>query len=189
MPDSSSRISLIIGLALPAIMVGIIAALVFLPSKTLHPGYDFIYVVGPYPSYVTRTGDTTTQHDITITNGKLSHTVTNYNGRDGYAPYPHEKNIVPRFFIHHTRTDTNEEIAIEELSKLALSPEKKSPDGFTLTFGKQSYGVFPFFFNGDTDREHAYLSTERASKEITLISDTSIHYYEMQLVGWIVPIP
>ncbi|OGY31688.1 MAG: hypothetical protein A3C02_00305 [Candidatus Andersenbacteria bacterium RIFCSPHIGHO2_02_FULL_45_11] len=187
MANKSAKISLIIGLALPALMVAIIAGLVFLPSKTLHPTTDFIYVVGPYPSYVTRTGDTTTQHDTTITSGKLTHTTTSYAERDGYTPYPFEKNSAPRFFIHHTQTDTNDEIPVEEISKLTLSPEKKSPDGFTLAFGKQSYGVFPFFFNGDTNREHAYLSTERASKEITLVSDTSVNYYEMQLVGWVVP--
>ena len=187
MTNRSSKISLIIGLALPALMVAIIAALVFLPSKTLHPTSDFVYVVGQYPSYITRSGDTITQHDIAITNGKLEHTATSYAGRDEHALYPPEKSTTPRFFIHHTQTDTNEEVAIEELSKLTLSSERKSPDGFTLTFGKQSYGVFPFFFDGNTSREHAYISTERASREITLVSDTSINYYAMQLVGWIVP--
>ncbi len=189
MANKTAKISLIIGLALPALMVAIIAALVFLPSKTLHPTTDFVYVVGPYPSYITRTGDTVTQHDVSIINEKISHTTSSYNGRDGYAPYPGEKLIVPRFFIHRTQADTNEEIGIEELSKIEVSPNRKSPDGFTLTFGKQSYGVFPFFFNGNTDREHAYLSTEHASREITLVSDTSINYYEMQLVGWIIPTP
>ncbi len=186
MADKSSKISLIIGLALPAIMVAIIAGLVFLPGKSLNPTTDFIYVVGPYPSYTTRSGDTVTQHDIMITNGKLAHTATSYNGRDGYIQYPDDRHTVPRFFIHRTQANTNEEIGIEALGKLMLSPDRKSPDGFTLTFGKQSYGVFPFFFNDNTNRDHAYLSTNRASKEITLVSDTSIDYYAMQLVGWIV---
>lgn len=189
MSDQSSKISLIIGLALPALMVAGIAALVFLPNASLKPTTDFIYVVGPYPSYTTRTENTTTQHEIAITNGKLTHTETNYtenSGLIGNAFYPPNKNTVPRFFMHHTATDTNEEIDIEKIRALQLSSDRKSPDGFSLTFGKQSYGVFPFFFDNNSDREHAYLSTDHGSKEITLVSDTSITYYEFQLVGWVI---
>lgn len=189
MADRSSKISLIIGLSLPAVMVAVIAGLVFLPGTTINPTSDFIYASGPYPSYTTRNGDVITQQDITIKNGKMIRTSTSYNGRDAYAPYPIEKTMVPRFFIHHTATNTNEEVVFDDISKLTLSPDKKSPDGFTLTFGKQSYGVFPFFFDNNSDREHAYLSTDRASKEITLISDTSINFYEFQLIGWILPTP
>lgn len=185
MADKSANISLIIGLALPVVMVAIISALVFFPSKSLTPAMDFIYAVGPYPSYITRNGDSVIQHDIVIKNGKLTDNTTNYSDRSSYIPYPPEKIIVPRFFIHHTLTNTNEEINLEELDKLTLSPDRTSPDGYTLTFGQQSYGVFPFFSDRVTDREHAYLSTGRASKEITLISDTSINYYEFQLIGWV----
>lgn len=189
MADRSSKISLIIGLSLPAIMVAIIAGLVFLPGKSLNPGMDFIYVVGPYPSYTTRSGDTITEHELSIKDGKVLYAATSYNGRDGYASYPPEKVMAPRFFIHHTATNTNKEISLEEISKLHLSPDRKSPDGFTLTLGKQSYGVFPFFFDRGTDWEHAYLSTEHASKEITLVSEASINYYEVQLVGWVIAAP
>lgn len=189
MPDQSSKISLIIGLALPALMVAVIAGLVFLPGASINPTVDFIYVVGPYPSYTTWNGETLTQHDLSITEGTLRDTATNYVNSDRYIPPLQEKAAVPRFFIHRTATDTNEAIDIEKIRTLELSPNRKSPDGFTLTFGKQSYGVFPFFFDNTSDREHAYLSTERASKEITLISDTSINFYEFRLIGWVIPTP
>lgn len=186
MPDTSSKISLIVGLSLPVVMVAIIAGLVFLPSRSLTPANDFIYVVGPYPSYTSKEGKTITQHDISIKNGQAIHTTTSYSGGKEYDVSPRDKIIIPRFFIHHTRTNTNNEISLEEVIKLRLSPERKSPDGFTLTFGKQSYGIFPFFFENRTDMEHAYLSTDRASKEITLVSEVSIDYYQIQLVGWVI---
>lgn len=186
MADRSSKISLIIGLSLPAIMVAVIAGLVFLPGQSVNPTSDFIYASGPYPSYTVRNGNAITQYDMSIKGGKLTRTATSFNSKDAYAPYPGEKNNIPRFFIHHTAKNTNEEIGLEEIEKLNLSPDKKSPDGFTLTFGRQSYGVFPFFFDNNSDREHAYLSTNRASKEVTLISDTSIIFYDFQLIGWVI---
>lgn len=185
MVDRSTNISLFIGLALPVVMVAIISAVVFFPSKSLHPTTDFIYVVGSYPSYTTRNGNDATQHDFSIKNGKIVDATTTYNDRGAYIPYPPEKDGTPRFFIHHTSTNTNEEVDLKYLDNFTLSSDRTSPEGLTLTFGKRSYGVFPFFFDSSTDREHAYLSTNKASKEITLISDTSINYYEFQLVGWV----
>lgn len=186
MPDNSSKISLIVGLALPALMVAIIAGLVFLPSKLLDPTVDFIYVAGPYPSYTTRSGDIVTQHDLSIKDGKLTDTTTSYESRDAYPPiYPQDKSFTPRFFIHYTTSNTNEEIPYDKVRTLSLSPDRKSPEGFSLTFGKQSYGVFPFFFDNPSSDDRAYLSADRGSKEITLISDTSINRYDLQLVGWV----
>lgn len=180
------NISLIVGLSLPAIMVAIIAGMVFLPSKSLNPTTDFMYVVGQYPSYSTRNGENIIQHDFAIKDGKLIDLQTSYSAKSEYL-YPPDKSSAPRFFIHHTKDNTNEELSFEDMSKLKLSSSTISPEGFTLTFGKRSYGIFPFFFDGNNDdREHAYLSTNRASKEITLISDTSITYYAFQLVGWVI---
>lgn len=185
MANRKANISLIIGLALPALMVVIIAALVFLPSRALNPTSDFVYATGPYPSYATRSGETITQHELVIRNGKITDTVVNYTGREIYAPYPNDVRNTPRFFIHRTVANTNKEITLDEAKKLTLSPDRTSPDGFTLTFGKRSYGIFPFFFDDSSSTERAYLSTDRGSKEITLISDTSIRPYELQLVGWV----
>ncbi len=189
MANSSAKISLIIGLALPAVVVIVIAALVFLPSVSITPSEDFIYVAGPYPSYTTWSGSTSTQHDISIKNGKIVQSATSYTVEPGYPAYPQEKVTTPRFFIHHTTQNTNEEISFDDIATVTLSPNRTSPQGFTLTFGKQSYGVFPFFISEGTDRDRAYLSTKRASKEINLVSDTSINFYEFQLVGWVIPTP
>lgn len=186
MKYTSSTISLIVGLAIPVIMVLAIAAAVLLPGRSLHPTTDFIYTIGSYPSYTTRSGNLVTQHDLAVKNGVLTDTTQTYTATDTYIPYPGEKESIPRFFLHNTTENSNKELTLEEAKKFTLSDEKKSPDGFTVSFGKRSYGVFPFFFDNGSDLEHAYLSNQTASKEIDIISSNSRDFYSFQLVGWVV---
>lgn len=188
MKTTPSTISLAVGLAIPIVMVLLIAAAVLLPGRSVHPTTNFVYAVGQYPSYTTREGTTSTDHTLTVKNGTLTETKTTYTiPNTQYNNYPPTKDSTPRFFIHDTAQDTNKEISIEEVQKLKLSTEQKSPDGFSISFGQQSYGVFPFFGGGDNRNDHAYLSNDYASKEVSLISDISIDRYSLQLVGWVLP--
>lgn len=187
MKDKASTISLIVGLAIPVIMVILIALAVLLPGRNINPTTDFVYAVGSYPTYTTREGDTLTQHDLAIIEGRLTHTLHTYKAANNYPPYSYERESVPRLFIHNTKEDTNKEISIDEALNFLLSTETKSPDGFSVSFGRRSYGVFPFFFDGGSDNnEHAYLSNKTASKEITLTSGASKDIYSFQLVGWVI---
>ncbi len=181
-----ANISLIVGLAIPIVMVGLIAAAVLLPGQSLNPQTDFIYAVGPYPTYSTRIGNQITQHELSVKDGILTDSPTSYTAPADRYEYPPEKVSGPRFFLHRTASDTNEEISIEDAKKFKISTEKKSPEGLTVSFGQRSYGVFPFFGDGDNDRDHAYLSNEYASKEVSLISDVSLNMYSFQLVGWVI---
>lgn len=186
MKDKASTISLIVGLAIPVVMVILIALAVLLPGKSLNPTTDFVYVIGSYPTYTTREGNTITQHEIIVRDGTIEDAAQIYETDAIYPPYPYEKESIPRFFIHNTLENSNKEISIEEAKKLRILPEQTSPDGFTVSFGRQSYGVFPFFYNeGNSDTQRAYLSDKKASKEIQLISDTSANIYSFQLVGWV----
>lgn len=187
MEDNASKISLIVGLSIPVVMVLLIAAAVLLPGRNLTPTTDFLYVVGSYPTYITRSGNATLQHELIVQDGAVTDKMQTYTSPDAYPPYVTEKESTPRLFLHSTKEDTNKEISLEEAKKLRLSSEQKSPDGFTVSFGKRSYGVFPFFFDGgQEDLQHAYLSNQTASKEITLVSNAARDIYSFQLVGWVV---
>src|SRR3989344_243980 len=183
MENKASNISLIVGLAIPVVMVLAIAAAVLLPGRNINPTTDFIYATGSYTSYTTRNGDTVTQHDLTVKNGVLTDTEQSYRAANNYPPYPYEKESLPHIYLQNTQENTNRELTLEQAKKFKLSSETTSPDGFTVSFGRRSYGVFPFFFDGGPDNsEHAYLSNQTASKEISLASDASKNMYAFQLV-------
>lgn len=186
MNDTSSTISLIVGISIPIVMVLAIAAAVLLPGRSFEPTTNFIYAIGSYPTYITRSGTTVTQHSLTVKNGTLTDTTQNYEQVE-HPSYPFEKESLPRLFLHNTVENTNKELTIDEAKTYTLSAEQKSPEGATIAFGKRSYGVFPFFFDeGSSNGEHAYLSNQTASKEIHLSSDTTYDFYSFQLVGWVV---
>ena len=183
----SPKISLIVGLAIPVVLVLAIAAAVLLPGRSIEPKTDFLYAVGQYPSYVSYSGNTATEHTFSVVNGKLIESTNAYTtSTQAYPPFASEKGIVPRFFVHHAQSDTNTEVSVVEAMDLSFSTETKSPDGLTITFGERSYGIFPFYSGNNDNRQHAYLSNGKASKEISLISDVSINYAPFQMVGWII---
>lgn len=185
MQDKASNISLIVGLAIPVVMVALIAAAVLLPGRSFNPTTDFIYATGSYPTYITRSGTTVTQHSLTVKNGTLTDTTQSYQQVE-HPSYPFEKESIPRLFLHSTTENTNKELTIDEVQNMKLSAEQKSPDGLTVEFGRRSYGVFPFFFDsGSSNYEQAYLSNQTASKEIQLTSDASSNFFSFQLVGWV----
>lgn len=184
MKATSSNISLIVGLAIPVVMILAIAAAVLLPGRSLNPTTDFVYAIGSYPFYITRSGDTVTQHDLSIRDAKLTES-TQTSQAAGYPSDAFVREAAPRFFLHNTKEDTNKELSLEEVKNLSLSGERKSPDGFTVSFGRRSYGVFPFFFDSGSDMEHAYLSNQTASKEISIVTDNAQDMYQFQLVGWV----
>jgi len=187
MKDKASTISLLVGLAIPVVMVLAIAGAVLIPGRNINPTTDFIYALGAYPSYTTRNQDTVTEHYLTVKNGVLTDDTQSYTADKNYPPYPYEKVSIPRLFLHTTTENTNKEISLEEAKTLRLSDETKSPDGFSVSFGSRSYGVFPFFFDsGSQNSERAYLSNRTASKEINLTSGASNNIYSFQLVGWVV---
>lgn len=186
MKTTSSNVSLIVGLAIPVVMVLAIAAAVLLPGRNLHPETDFVYAVGQYPTYTIREGDTITQHDLSVKDGVLTDTLQTYKATISYPPYPGEKESSPRLFLHNTKENTNKEVTLEQAKLLRLSADTKSPDGFKVSFGSRSYGVFPFFINDSSDIEHAYLSNDTASKKIDLTTGSARDIYSFQLVGWVI---
>lgn len=188
METLSPKLSLIIGLSIPVVLVLLIAAAVLLPGRNIEPTTDFLYAVGQYSSYISYSGETAIQHSFSVRDDKLIESTDSYPtaGQRAYPPYPSEKDMVPRFFIHHAASDTNTEISVDEAKKLTLSTETASPEGLTVTFGSRSYGVFPFYSGSDDNRQKAYVSNGKASKQISLISDVSINYAPFQMVGWVI---
>ncbi len=190
MKTLSPKASLFIGLAIPVILVALIAAAVLLPGSSIEPKTDFLYAVGRYPTYVAyqEGSSVPVEHRFSVVNGKLTEITTQYP--EAYRalqriPTPSDLDTPPRFFIHHAETDTNTEISIEQAKELTLSTETESPEGLTVTFGSRSYGVFPFYSGSDDNRQRAYVSSGKASKRISLVSDISINYEPFQMVGWV----
>lgn len=166
----SSTVSLIVGLSIPVLMVIGIALAIIIPSRSIHPTTDFVYALGQYPTTLQIKNGQQVEHSYAIKNGTITDSSELIAPNLNVAPYPYQNAESPHFYIHHTATDTNNEISFEDAKKLTLSDDATSPDGFTMTYGTSSGGMFPFYFEGQNDRSTAYLSKNTGSKKITVVA-------------------
>ncbi len=161
-----------------------IALAIIIPSRSINPQTDFIYALGQYPTAVQIETGQQVQHAYTIKNNTLIESTLPISQKPNTVPYPYENSGIPRFYIHHTATDTNNELSFDDVKKLSLSDDITSPDGFTMTYGTSSGGMFPFYFEGEGDRATAYMSKGTGSKKITVIAKGNT--LPFSFVGWVI---
>lgn len=166
------NLALIAALAVPVLMIILVALAIYVPRSWAKPQYDFIYTT-EYNYY----------YRFSVINGSLVIDQT----PDPSVPSPEPisrpvkdpfETIVPKVFLHHTDTDTNEEITLDRAKALKLIGDQKSPDGFEVTRGDSG----PLFFGGNNYNTF-YLNGHHLSKKITLMS--SNQYNDFHLIGWI----
>lgn len=170
--ESKKNISLIVGIAIPILMIFLVAISIYLPILFAPtPRFNFLYVTddGYYPSYL-----------YVVENGVL-------NKREVKHPeYPTPR--VARLFLHDVSANESKEISFEETRKLKLDANAKSPDGYEVVYGNTEYGVFPLFFSDGYNYNDMYLKGHNASKKLNLQSSTDDRYYcrnRARFLGWV----
>ncbi len=176
------NIPLIVGLAIPVLMVVAVAISIYLPQATLDPKTDFVYVVGNYPFYSERTNSNKSiEHEYSLIDGYLtdkSFEVTYEGGRD---PVSYND---PVFFRYNAEEDTSQQLSFEEVQKLTLNDSMKSPEGLEVTHGRND--GFPLFFYDSDNYKDVYLKGDRASKKINVHTGSDEYVSNFQFIGWVV---
>jgi len=194
--EKNNKIALIIGLAIPIVMIIFVAISIYLPGFFIKPETDFLYATGNNVYCYGR------NNRYTIKNGTLTDTfpikketaTTTTIIKDGIAI---EEKLVPafsseiynecanaevKFYLHNTSKNDNEEILFEEAVKLKLDSGIESPDGFEVVRVGNG-GDFPFIFSGG-NRNAYYLRGDKSSQKIN-VKLSSQDYYNFQFIGWI----
>lgn len=167
------NISLLIGLAIPVLMILFIAVAVYFPrwfSTVEPPKHDFLYLVGdPY-------GDI----QYSVRGGKL---VKEKIQRPQPSYRRYRTGLETRFFIHRIRTNRSEEVTFENATKLKLDSKVNSPDGYSIVHGRRAAEFFPFF--GRRDYRARYLKKDSYTEKLKI--ETSEDYpYNFRFLGWVV---
>jgi hypothetical protein len=171
--ERSKDIALIVGLAIPLLMIVFVAAAIYLPrvfSSVDPPQHDFLYLVGsPY-------GD----ERYLVVNGRL--TVQEVDPPDYTPPgadWPR------KLYLHHVAANTSEPISFEAAAKLTLDSSPRSPDGFEIVYGRRSEFFFPIL--STTDYQTRYLQQDGWSRKLDLEVGLDAGYASMfNFLGWIV---
>ncbi len=165
-------VALIIGLAIPVLMIVLVAAAIYMPrflADIEDPQVDFLYSVGY-----------TNRYRYFVEDGRLQ---LEERESECEAQNSRGKEKI-QFFIHRVRENTGERVSFEEASMLRLDDTALSPDGYELAYGRRSEFLFPMW--SSRDYRTRYLRKERRAIRLELEIGESFDYAtNMTFLGWI----
>ncbi len=161
--------TLIVGIAIPILMILFVAASIYLPGFFIQPKYDFLYASGDDYYY--------SQYQYSVQNGKLTRHEVEKSDR-----YPQRE---VKLYIHDVTKNESREISFAEAQNLTLDSNIKSPDGFEIVYGSRAGGFFPFFFWPDVNYNTCYLKGHNLSKKLNLRLNGS-YYRGFRFLGWLI---
>jgi hypothetical protein len=180
------NLPLVIGLAIPLLMIVFVAVSIYVPSLFAKPEYSFVYAVKDnYDMY----GDNYSVENGTIVKKNVPYPTSTDPYYDRY-PAPKVPETKSYLFMFDINTKTAKELSFEDAKKLSLIETKNSPDGYELEQGSTDNGVFEIF-GGYSASPDWFLRKGAMNKRITLqfppSTDTRYYYYNsnFQFLGWI----
>ncbi len=163
------HLPLIIGLAIPAAMVLLVAASIVVPGLLVKPQHDFLYLTS---------ADYATNWDLAVEEG----TLVNVRQKNGFST---DGSPVPVLYVHDMTTNESRRVTVEEAKKLTLDPSQISPDGFELVQGGSRGGFL--FYSGNADYNAQYLRGHGVSKRMNVKTEGQRSYGSIRFIGWIIP--
>lgn len=180
---SKLNIPLIVGLAIPIILTIFVAISIRVPQVLAKPQYSFVYATGPYPTYEKVTPESITTYRYAVEGGRLTLAQETVSRDPGERYFSRFQQAEPEFYRYDVTSKTSEKISFEQASALHLDEKRNAPDGFRVTRGDYSTGLFEIFVGGN-DRGY-YLQKDSASHRIEL-EETSDSYYDFEFIGWVI---
>jgi len=168
------NIPLYIGLALPIILIIIIAAVIYIPRFLVDPQYDFIYFEENWNSRFSTTE--CTEYEISEGRFKRIGEIEEHLQETCYSDGA-------LFYIYDVSEKESREISIDEVESLEIAKGYTSPDGFIFLRKYSNMGIFEIF--GGTHEVKWYLEKDGVRLPLNLEEKVSL-YSEPQFIGWII---
>ena len=165
------NLSLILGIAIPLVMILLVAASICLPSLFIQPKTNFIYATDDV--YCRN------QQQYGVQNGKvIQNTITAV--KDCALSLNQSK-----LYFYDTAKNQPKIITFVEAQNFTLDPDRTSPDKFTVVYGTHDGGFFTFFFGPMTDYSAVYLTGRGVSKKLNIPLDESQYNNNFHFLGWL----
>lgn len=169
------NITLVLGLALPVLMIIFVAGSIYLPTLFAKaPQYDFVYESGDnsysgYQKYTIESDGTILTNDAM---SPIDKTVPQPAGLMG-----------PKLYLYDVAGNVSRELSPTEIGTIHLNTNMQSPDGFTVINGSNG-GGFPFGSNYDYNSH--YLSGHNISIKLnTSVPADNYYSYSFRFLGWV----
>jgi hypothetical protein len=197
MEKLKKNLALVVGLAIPVVMVLIIALVIYIPRWfTEPPRVDFIYAVGEgvyYPQSAAYAYPSTPygyypakgvwpKYFYQVVDGKLVRKEAGLPPQE-YTGMP-VTDVEPKFYLYHVAAHTSVPISFEDTQKYTLDTSTRSPDGWEIAGPSGGGGIFPFFYEGSYDYNAKYL--KKGSTAIKLNLNLPREFYGDTFLAWVV---
>ncbi len=167
---NKENIPLIIGIALPLLMIVFVAASIYVPRWfTDPPQYDFLYSNADYYRL---------DYDYEVVDGRLIkiYSATDRDISESDLLIIEEEAV---FYLHDLSENESEKISFDLASDLILDDSKESPDGYKIERGSGG-GMF-----GNNNYNKLYIKGNGSSRKLDLERGTGYRYYDFNFIGWI----
>jgi hypothetical protein len=172
------NLPIIVGVALPIIILVGALLVVFVPRLFVSPEYDFVYTIYDSRSY-NRDYDYFT---LEVVDGKIKQIPNLPDGITGQQEIQTTFKT-PDIFIYDVKNDASREISIDEAQDLALVKGPSSPDGYTVNFQRTHSGIFELF--GSRSSSGYYIGKGNNKRVLPGLVTTGYYYNNFQLIGWV----
>lgn len=176
---NKKNLPLYIALAVPVLMIILVAAFIYLPGIGQKPKYNFLYVSG---------------------NNVYDYGYNNYgymvkNSQLIYVPQPASSSAYynnqiqtqeqPHFYLYDTVRNVATELTFDQAKTYNLDPTNTSPDGYTVQQGNGSSGGDLFFGSAPSDYNSWFIKGHNRSTKLKLKTVSSTYnYYNFRFLGW-----
>ena len=182
------HLTLIIGVSLPIIFIIIIAIVIFVPSLSIKPEHNFVYVdVNSNNNYYS---GNVYKNSFVIKDGKIvKEPASNLEYlQEQNKKYTNYKLIeAPTLYLYNVIENTAKQITLDEANNYTFDPGPSSPDGYTVKFERNSDGIFEIFGSNNNSSGY-FIEKNRGKKKLTGLTLENGNYYynsNFQLIGWI----
>lgn len=171
----NQNFTLWIALAIPFVVILIVAGIIYWPRTITPPQHNFLYALRDYED----------GFNYVVKEGKLEREQISFpGGKDVPRPITPASSGQTRFFVHSVTTNESREVSFTEAQAMSLNSDLTAPDGYELVRGGQGGGVFPFFF-AEGDYESRYLAKGNATIQMSIKKPSDTNYQPFEFIGWI----
>ncbi len=187
------NLPLIVGIAVPAVFVIILALVIYIPSLYVNPQYNFLYSSeNNYYSYPYNLGYK--NYYKVGKDGKIALEPTPYPGYGivKNLPVPADlekysyKGDAPPLYLYNIINGSSKEISLEDAQKYSLDPGPTSPDGYNINYDYNYGGIFDLMGGGGNNSGY-YISKGTGKKKLNIFNSTQNggYYMNFNFIGWI----
>ena len=169
---NKKNIPLYAALAVPVLMILIVAGMIYLPQLNQKPKYGFVYMSDNNSNYY---------YGYQVQGDRLSYVASPNDN------LTNQSNIPPHFYLYDTARGEATELTLAQAQAYKLNPVQTSPDGYVVEQGNGSGGGF-IFGSSSSDYSSWFLKGHNFSRKLNLKLVYSPYgsYYNFRFLGWVV---